>query len=331
MTTRRKLLIAFGAGSLAAPLGAFAQQQAKVRRIGFLAVRFRSTPSNPEVYYDAFVQGMRELGYAEGKNLVIEWRFADGKVERLPDLAAELVRANVELIVTHGTQATQAAQRATSKIPIVTAAVGDPVGTGFAASLARPGGNITGLSSMTADLTAKQIEFLMTIMPKLSRVAFLVNSTNPASADYVKSAETIARQSGLKVVTLEARNPGEIERAFAAMTQARVEAVIVAADAFFLGQRRQLAELTLKNRLPSMFYYREDTLAGGLISYGQNLADHYRRAATYVDKILKGAKPGELPFEQPTRIHLAINRKTAKVLGLTVSKELLFRADEVIE
>ena len=331
MTTRRTFLIAVGAGAWAAPFASFAQQQGKVRRIGFLAVRFRSTPANPEVYYDAFVQGMRDLGYVEGKNLVIEWRFADGKLERVPDFAAEIVRAKVEVIVTHGTQATQVAQRATSTIPIVTAAVGDPVGSGFAASLARPGGNITGLSTITTDVTGKQIEFLKAMMPKLSRLAFLVNPTNPGSADYVKNAQGISRQLGLKIQVQEARDAGEIERGFAAMTQARAEALIVSADAFLLGQRRQLADLTRKHRLPSMFYYREDAQAGGLISYGQNLAEHYRRAATFVDKILKGANPGELPFEQPTKIHLAINLKTAKALGLTISKEFLFRADELFE
>ena len=330
MNKRRRVVLALGTGAFA-PLAAFAQQQTNVRRIGFLGVRSRSTPSNPDVYYDAFVQGMRELGYVEGKNLVIEWRFADGKYERLPGLAAELVQMKVEVIVTHGTPPTQMAQRATSTIPIVTAVVADPVSSGFAASLARPGGNITGLSDITLDVSPKRIELLKIIMPTLSHVAILLNPGNLAHPGTLKIVQAAAQQLRIMVLPVDALAPEDIERGFATMKRERAGAVIVASDGFFLGQGRKIAELAVKHRMPSMFPYRENVMAGGLMSYGQNLADLYRRAATYVDKILKGTKPGELPIEQPTRIHLAINRKTAKALGLKIPQELLLRADEVIE
>ena len=328
---RRRLLIALAAGALAAPLSSLAQQQGKVRRIGFLAVRSRSTPSNPDAYYDVFTQAMRELGYVEQKNLVIEWRFADGKYERFPSLAAELVRMKPDVIVTHSTPATQALQRATSTIPIVAAAFGDPVASGFAASLARPGGNITGLSLISIDVSQKHLEFLKAMVPKLSRVAVLVDPNTSSLVPILKSVQAAAQAIGVGVLPVEARDPEEIERGFAAMRRERADAVIILPDSFFIGLRRQITELAVQNRLPSMFSLREDVEAGGLISYGLNLTDNYRRAATYVDKIFKGAKPSELPIEQPTKIHLAINLKTAKALGLVVSKEMLFRADEVIE
>jgi len=274
---------------------------------------------------------MRDLGYADGKNLVIEWRYADGKFDRLPGLAAELVRMKLEVIVTHSTPATQALQRATSTIPIVFASSGDPVGRGLAASLARPGGNITGLSIITPDVYPKQLELLKLIMPALSRAAFLVNSDTPGLPAVLNNVQAAAQKLGVVMLPIDARTQEEIERGFAEMGRERADAVIVQADAFFTAQRRQISELVTHNRLPSVFYYRENVQAGGLMSYGQNLVDYYRRAATYVDKILKGAKPSELPIEQPMKIHLAINQKTAKALGITVSKELLFRADEVIE
>ena len=331
MTTRRRLLLALGASVISAPFPSLAQQPPKIRRIGFLAARSRSTPANPDVYYDAFVKGMRDLGYVEGRNLVIEWRFADGKLERLSELAAELVRMKVEVIATHGTQNAQAAQRATSTIPIVISAISDPVSAGVVKSLARPGGNITGLSVMTVDLSPKQIELLHAVIPRLSRVALLMNSSNSGHPAILKSTQAAARSIGATVLPVEVRSAEEIERGFATMARERSDVLIVAVDTFLIGQRRQIADLALKHRLPTMYGYREDVEAGGLMSYGQNLADFYRRAATYVDKILKGATPGELPIEQPIKIHLAINRKTAKALGLVISKELLFRADEVIE
>ena len=332
MTSRREFLIASGAGLclLAAPFASFAQQESKVRRIGFLALRSRSTAPNPDPYYDAFVKGMRELGYVEGKNLVTEWRFADGKYGRLPALAAELVQMKVEVIVTQG-PGTQALQRVTSTIPIVFVAVNDPVGSGVVANLARPGGNVTGLSLMAVDLGPKHLELLKTMMPGLSSVAVLVNFGNAGHPAILKSVQAAAQQVGIEVLPVNARAPEEIERGFATMTRERAEAVIIVADGFFFAQRQHIAGLVLKNRMPSMFSSREEVEAGGLMSYGQNLIDHYRRAATYVDKILKGARPGELPIEQPTKVHLAINLRTAKALGITVSKELRFRADEVIE
>ena len=329
MNRREALLVLLALGTM--PRASFAQPPGKVWRIGFLAPLSRSTPLRPDVYYDAFVQGIRELGYVEGKNLAIEWRFADGKFERLPGLAAELVRVNVDVIVTHSTPATQALQRATSTIPIVFAVAVDPVGSGFAASLARPAGNITGLSVIDVDLGPKRLELLKTMLPALSRVAVLVNPGSSVRAAIVRSVQAAGQHAGIKVLPVDARTPEEIERGFVIMAQERAEGVIIADDAFFRGQRRQIADLAVKNRMPAITPWREYVAAGGLMSYGQNIADSFRRAATYVDKILKGAKPGELPIEQPTRIHLAINRKTANLLGMKISPELLLRADEVIE
>ena len=329
MNRREALLVLLALGTM--PRASFAQPPGKVWRIGFLAPLSRSTPSRPDVYYDAFVQGIRELGYVEGKNLAIEWRFADGKFERLPGLAAELVRVNVDVIVTHSTPATQALQRATSTIPIVFAVAVDPVGSGFAASLARPAGNITGLSVIDVDLGPKRLELLKTMLPALSRVAVLVNPGSSVRAAIVRSVQAAGQHAGIKVLPVDARTPEEIERGFVIMAQERAEGVIIADDAFSRGQRRQIADLAVKNRMPAITPWREYVAAGGLMSYRQNIADSFRRAATYVDKILKGAKPGELPIEQPTRIHLAINRKTANLLGMKISPELLLRADEVIE
>jgi putative tryptophan/tyrosine transport system substrate-binding protein len=333
---RRRVLLSMAAwvvclGGLGAPHGVLAQQPGKVWRIGFLGSRSRSTPANPDAYYDAFVDGLRELGYAEGKNLVIEWRFADGKYELLPALAAELVRWNPDVIVTQATPATDALKHATGTIPIVFIAVGDPVGRGFATTLAKPGGNTTGTSVMDVDLIPKHLELLKTMVPELSRVAALVNPGNAAQPAMLKSARTTALQIGVSILPVEARTPEEVERGFAAMKRDHADGVLILVDPFFIGQRRQIAGLAARNRLPSMFDHREAVQAGGLMSYGPNLTDSYRHTATYVDKILKGAKPGELPIEQPNRIHLAINRKTANVLGLTIPQELLLRTDEVIE
>ena len=331
LVTRRRLLLILGASALASPFRAHPQQQA-IRRIGFLAGRSRSTPTHPDPFYDAFVDEMRKLGYVEGKNLVIEWRFADGKYERLPQLASELVRANVEVIVTHSTPVTMAAHRATSTTPIVTIGVGNPVYSGFAASLARPGGNITGLSVITPDLTSKHFELLKMLLPGATRIGVLLNSNNPTTlAGALKNHQDGAQRFGMEVVPADAKSPEGIRQTFATMAEKGAQAVIVPADGLFLGQPRLLAELGLAHRLPSLGAYREHVEAGVLISYGPNVDDYYRRAAVYVDKILKGAKPGDLPFEQPTKIHLAINRRTASVLGISVPRELLLRADEVFE
>jgi ABC-type uncharacterized transport system substrate-binding protein len=326
---RRNMLIA--ACALAAMPLARAQQPVKVWRIGFLALRGPSTRSRPDHYYDAFVAGMRELGYVEGKNLAIEWRFADGHYERLPGLADELVRRKVDVIVSQGTPGTRAAQRATGTIPIVFPAMNDPVGSGVVASLARPGGNTTGLTDLNVDLSPKQFELLKTIHPKLLRAALLVHPGNRAHSGVLKNVQAAAEGVGVQVAAVSASTPQEIERGFASIVQSGAEAVMIPADGFFIGQGKPIAELAVKHRLPSIFTDRGNVAAGGLMSYGQNLAQHYRRAATYVDRILKGAKPGDLPVEAPMTLHLAINLKTAKALGLEIPRELLLRADEVVE
>ena len=328
---RRRTLAALCAGAFA-PLAAFAQQQDKVRRIGFLAPRSRSTAANPDEFYDAFVAGMNALGYVEGKNLIIEWRFADGKFERLPALAAELVDLKVEVIVVDSTPAALAAQRATRTIPIVTTAVGDPVASGLAASLRRPGGNITGLSSISYELMPKQLELLRKLIPKLSRTAMLINPDTPAHPALVKQLQTVAQPLGIKVAMIAARSIQDLETGMAKLMRDRTEALIIAPDPFFTGQVRAIAALALKHRMASIYTVSPTSAqAGGLMSYGASNVDSFRRAAIFVDKILRGAKAGDLPFEQPTLFRFVINRRTAKALGLTISEELQLRADEVIE
>ena len=335
MISRRCVVLTLAAGVFGFPLAPLAQAQPApgVHRIGFLAARSRSTPLNPDLYYDAFVEGMRELGYVEGTNLVIEWRFADAKFERLPSLAMELVQLKPEVIVTHGAPPVFALQKVTSTIPVVTAAVADPVASGFAASLSRPGGNITGLSVLLADLSAKKLELIRLMIPTLSRVAIIIGGNNAAHQLILKNTEVAAQRYGMKLLHAAPTSLEEVERDFGVLARERAEAVIIAANPRFVSDafRRQFVTLAIKHRRPTIFDYRDDVVAGGLMSYGQNLPDSYRRAASYVDRIFRGAKPGELPFEQPTRIHLAINRKTAKALGLAVPQELLLRADEVIE
>ena len=326
MTTRRNVLVAFGLGTLAASLTSFAQPQTKVWRIGFLAAGSSSTQ-----FYDGFRQGMRNLGYVEGKNLVLESRFAEGRYERLPTLAAELVRLKVDAIVAGGTTSVQAAHKATSTIPIVLVGVPDPVGEGFVATLSKPGGNITGLSTNVTEVSIKHLELLRAAIPKLARVGVLINPLNPSDSLILEQIQGVAYMNAVKVVLIEASTAAQIESSFRGMTPARMDALIVAADEFFDAQRNQIVKLALKNGLPTIFSNRELTEAGGLMSYGPDLADHYRRAAIYVDKILKGAKPGNLPVEQPTLLELVINRKTAKVIGLNIPQELLLRADKVIE
>jgi putative ABC transport system substrate-binding protein len=330
MNNRRKLLVALGASALAAPFGSFAQQQGKVWRVGFLALR-QVAISDSDYYYGPFRQGMRKLGYVEGKNLIIEWRSADGKSERLPGLAVELVQLKVDVIVAGGTQATSTAQKATTTIPIVMGSIGDPVAGGFVKSLAHPGGNITGVSNIASNIGPKQLEMLLSMVPKLSRVAILVNPDNSALTTALKNVQATAQRTGVTILAFEARTPQEIENAFSQMTRQKAGGLIVTRDASLNQQVRQIAELAAKNRLPTIAGLREYVEAGGLMSYGTNLADQYRRAATYVDKILKGAKPADLPVEQPTKLELVINRKTAKALGLTIPQPLLISADKVIE
>jgi putative ABC transport system substrate-binding protein len=330
MNKRRKLVIALGMGALAAPLGSFAQQQGKVWRVGFLSTRRRPISFDLDLL-GPFVQGMRDLGYLEGKNLVIEWRFADGKTERLPGLAAELVRMKVDVIVTQGSPAASAAQKSTATIPIVMGSVSDPVGNGFIKSLARPGGNITGFSNINVEIGPKRLEMLRSIAPKLSRVAVLVNPSNPSHAVYLENIQSAARTVSVTVLPVEARTASEIESAFSKMAREKAGAAIVAADALFSQQVRQIAELAEKHRLPSIAAYREYAEAGGLMGYGQNQADNFRRVAIYVDKIFKGAKPADLPVEQPTIFEMFINRKTARALGLKIPNSILVQATKVIE
>jgi len=314
----------------AAPLRSFAQQQGKVWRVGFLAPRRRPASLDSHAY-GAFPQGMRELGYIEGKNLMIEWRFAEDDYERLPSLAAELVQLKVDVIVASGSGATRAAQNVTTTIPIVMANVGDALGSGIVKSLARPGGNITGTSLVLGDIGPKQLEMLLSVVPKLSRVAVLFN---PASASYSpiqKSLQTAAQQTNVRILPVELRAAQGIENAFAIMTREKAEALIVLPDPIGNDHVRQIAENAGRTRLPSVASIREYVDAGGLMSYGQNWADNYRAAATYVDKILKGAHPGDLPVEQPTKFEMFINRKTAKALRLTIPQSLLISADQVIE
>jgi putative ABC transport system substrate-binding protein len=330
MNNRRKLVLALGVSALAASLASFAQQQNKIWRVGFLSPRRRPDSLDSDVF-GAFQQGMRALGYVEGKNLAIEWRFSNGTSERLSGLAAELVKLKVDVIVAQGGPATSAAQKTTATIPVVMGSVGDPVGSGFVKSLAHPGGNITGLSNLHVDLSPKLLEMLLSIVPKLSRVTVLINPDNSTNATILKSVQAVAQKRNVKILPAVARTPQEIENAFPVMTRQNAGAVIVARDAIFNQQARQIAQLAAKHRLPSVAATREYTDAGGLMSYGQNLAESYQRAATYVDKIFKGAKPGDLPVEQPTKLELFINRKTAKALGLTIPQELLISADKVIE
>jgi putative ABC transport system substrate-binding protein len=319
-------LLALGA----APLVSHAQQQGKIWRVGFLSQRARPDSLDADIF-GAFPRGMRELGYVEGKNLVIEWRFANGNVERLPELVAELVRLKVDAIVTSSTPATRVLQKATTTIPIVMGTIGDPVGSGFVASLGRPGGNITGLTSITNDLSPKLLELLLGIVPQLSRVAVVVNSTNPFHASVLKNVQAAAQKTGITILSVEARTVQEIEIAFPTITKERAGAVILAQDSLFTQQRRQIAELSAKHRLPLIAAMLEYVEAGVLMSYGPSFADIYRRAATYVDKIFRGAKPGDLPIERPTKFDLAVNLKTARALGLTIPQSILIRADRVIE
>jgi len=312
---------------VAAPLAADAQQTGKVHRIGYLSSG--SSTAVPRVI-EAFRQGLRELGWVEGQNIVIDYRFAEHRYDRLPDLAAELVRLKVDIIVAPATPAAAAAKNATGTIPIVMIGVGDPVGTGFIASLARPGGNVTGSSYFVGlEIYSKQLELLKETVPKVRRVAILSNPTNPAHPSWMREIKGAGGSLGVQLQFLEARGPTEFDGAFAAMAKERAGALLVVADGMFMLHRIRLADLAAKSRLPSLGY-RELVEAGGLISYGPSLPDLWRRAATYVDRILKGAKPADLPVEQPTKFELLVNLKTAKALGLTVPQSVLIRADEVI-
>ena len=327
---RRRLFLISAGMLFAAPFASVAQQPGKVWRIGFLTTRSR--PSSLETdFLGAWIPKLRELGYVEGKDFTIDWRFADGDNDRLPGLAAELVRLNPDLIIVAGTPAARAAQNATSTIPIVMAGVADPVGLGLVASLSRPGGNITGSSIMATDVSIKSLEFLRAMVPNLTRVAVLLNPTNPIDPVVLKQVQAAAGPVGVSVVAFEATNPGQIDAAFAAIAQSRVGALIVAPDPFLVNQASQIVESATRNRLPAMYPFRPFVEAGGLMCYGQNIYENYRLAATYIDRIFKGAKPGELPVEQPTQLEFVVNSKAAAAIGLKIPQSILLRANQVIE
>ena len=315
---------------VAPPLAAIAQQAGKVWRVGFLTSRHLNV-EDADSYVGAFRQSMRELGYVEGQNLVIEWRSADNESARLPRLAAELVNLKVDVIVAVATPATGAAQKSTALIPIVMMGVGDPVGVGFIRSLARPGGNITGLSNLGRDIRGKQIELLLGVAPRASPIAVLMNPSNRTHIVALETIEAAAKVHNVKILRADAQTSQDIGSAFSTMRQHNAEALFVSPDLLFQEHREQIVQLAATHRLPAIGSEREFAEAGGLMSYGSNRRDMYRRAAIYVDKILKGAKPADLPVEQPTKFELVINLKTAKAFGLALPQSLLIRADELIK
>ncbi len=345
MIDRRAFVASVAVGALVLPLRAVAQPQGKVWRIGFFYFGSRQSALDTG-RYEAFVKGMRDLGYIEGKNLAIEARFGDGKIDRASALAAELVQLKVDAIVATGSVAYRALQHATTSIPVVITVTNDPVTAGLAASLARPGGNFTGLADTAIDLGPKQLELLKSFVPQLSRVGLLLNPDNVTHPAQMTKLTLAAQKVGVQVVLAEAGTAAEIDAGFASLAQYRADAVILFADTFFTQQALQITQAATKQRLPAIYNLHEYVEVGGLMSYGADLTDNFRRAAIYVDKILKGAKPGELPFEQPARYFMAVNLKTAKALGLRFRNRfylrprrrsesrfptLALRADEVIQ
>jgi len=324
---RRRLVRAALAGAaLSTTPWARAQPGTRPKRIGFLASDAMSTRM-----HEGFRAGLRDLGLVEQRRVTIEWRFAEGRYERLPALARELVTLDVDVLVASTTMAVQAARQATPRIPIVMIAVPDPVGEGFASSLSRPNGNITGLSSNVTEASGKHVELMHSLVPRLARVAILINPQNPSDALILEQVLGAAYSRNIKVLPFEASRSAEVEAAFAAMTKQRAEGVIVAADPFFDVQWTQVAALAATHRLPSIFSSQGAVDAGGLMSYGHDLAQHYRRAAVYVDKILQGAKPATLPIEQPTTLELVLNLRVARAIGVTVPRELRVLADRLVE
>ena len=318
----QELVVALVLALLGSPPAAEAQPAAKMVRVGLL--------DNAPIW-EPLRQGLRDLGYVEGKNIVLEYRPSEGRSERLPDLAGELVRLKVDVIVAYGTPATRAAKKATTTIPIVMVGIGDPLKTGLVASLARPGGNITGSTILGPEVGGKRLALLKETLPRASRVAFLWNPDNASNAVYLQDLQAGARTLGVTLQSVEVRSPSQFESAFAAMTRERPDALIMTADPMLLLHVRRVVDFASKNRLPAMYQAKENVEAGGLMSYGASFPELARRAAIYVDKILKGTSPADLPIEQPTKFELVINLKTAKALGLTIPSSLLLRADEVIE
>ncbi len=321
---RRKFIALLGGTAIVWPYVVIAQQTDRMRKIGVLA-------NEPWSAIDGLRQGLRELGYIEGHNLRLEYRYAEGQTERYPALAAELVALPVDAIVTTGTPAALAAKRATTTIPIVMATGGDPVGTGAVSNLARPGGNITGLSSLTSEVDAKRFELLRELLPTLSRVGVLMNPVNSFNIIAAQHVRSVAETLGVGLDFVEVSTEAEFDEAFRSLRRLHPDAVVVIADAFLLGHRTRIAQFMAESHLPAIYSYRDHVEAGGLMTYATNFRDLFRRAASYVDKIFKGAKPGDLPIEQPTKFEFVINLNTAKALGLTIPPVLLARADEVIE
>jgi ABC-type uncharacterized transport system substrate-binding protein len=313
---------------LCVTLSAEAQQPKKVPRIGYLGA---TSASSESLRHEAFRQGLREVGYIEGQNITIEYRYAEGKLDRLPALAAELVGLKVDVIVTGGRTATHTAKEATVTIPIVMGQDPDPVGNGFIASLARPGGNITGLSTLAPELSGKQLELLKETVPRLSRVAVFGTSTTPSNAQASRETQIAAGAFGVQLQYLDVLSPNDIETVFREARKERAGAVLMLPSPVLLAQRTQIVALTVKSRLPAIYFATEFVDVGGLMTYSVSFSDLFRRAATYVDKILKGAKPADLPVEQPTKFELVINLKTAKQIGLTIPPNVLARADKVIK
>ena len=325
----RRVFVAFGAsGLLAAARRAAAQTPGKAHRIGFLG---NSTEALEANLVGPFRDGFRELGYVEGRDLVIEYRWAEGQYERFPALIAELIALKVEVIVTAGTPAALAVRRATTAIPLVMVAVGDPVGSGLVKSLARPGGNLTGLVSIAPDLEGKRLELLTEVVPKLALVAFLLNPANPFHVTSEKQARQAARQLHLKVEFFPVRTEGEFERTFQAIAGQRPGALVMLADRLFLHHRVRIVEFAARQRLPTVYAYTELVEAGGLMSFGPSYPGMHRRAAYFVDRILKGANPADLPMEQPSKFELMINLRTARALGLVIPQPILLRADDLLQ
>jgi putative ABC transport system substrate-binding protein len=325
---RRKVLGLLGSTAVVWPLAAQAQQSRKVHQIGVL---LPGTPASFSLRTKAFLEGLRTLGYVEGQTIAVEWRWGHDKAEGLPDLAAELVGRNVDVLITGGTPAAKALKSATGTIPIVMAIIGDPVAAGLVDSLRLPGGNATGFSIIAPDLSGKRLELLKEIVPYMSSVAVMLNTANPQSQFELKETETAAPVLGLQIQPIEISPERTLEEGFATMGKTSAQALIVLTDPIFFSQRTRIVDLATRSRLPAMYFFQDFVTAGGLVSYGPSDADLYRRAATYVDKILRGAKPSELPVEQPTKFDLAINLKAARALGLEIAPTLLARADEVIE
>jgi putative ABC transport system substrate-binding protein len=325
---RREFITLLGGAAAAWPLAARAQQSRKVPRIGVL---LPGTAASFALRTKAFLEGLRDLGYVEGQTIAIEWKWGQDRAEGLPELAAELVGRNVDVIVTGGTPAAKALKSATGTIPIVMAIIGDPVAAGLVESLARPGGNATGFSIVAPDLSGKRLELLKEIVSEVSPVAVMLNTRNPQSQFELKEMLAAARAMGLQLHPIQISPEDKFEDAFAAMSGASARALIILTDPIFFSQRRKIVDLATRSRLPAMYFFQEFAEEGGLMSYGPSDTDLYRRSATYVDRILNGAKPSELPVEQPTKFDLVINLKAAKALGLDISPMLLARADKVIE